>query len=223
MWLRALVLPIVWLFSIAATIARYIGRILPAANLHSCLFNYLVGGRKNACKVRDELITRAEEHLMESRTNIEKSPEELVTLIENSRKRANTTISSGEFVLALLFGIAGFYISEWFTFGISVVIALSASLRITAVDSLAISSPDSTRSAEWLMAAWGWNRGAIEGGRILFNTASAVGIREYDERAFQAFVEEVFVLSLEQGGISMKQALRGFMPIIWEIVNSKGE
>lgn len=223
MWKRVMLLPFVWIFSVAATLTRYIGLVLPAAKLHGWLFHHLVGGQENACQIRDELISCAEEYLRESETPIEKSPEELVEEIENSRLRASTAISSGEFVLALLFGVAGFYVSPWLAFVISVVIALSASLRITAVGSLAISSPDSTRSSEWLLAAWGWNKGAIEGGKILFNTASAVGMRQYDERAFQAFVEEVFIPSLEQGGISMRQAIQNFAPRILEIVEDKGQ
>lgn len=221
MWKRLLLLPIVWIFSGAASITRRIGRYLPAANLHGWLFHHLVGGQENAHKVRDELISRAEEYLIEQEKPIEESPEELVTEIENSRLRASAAISSGEFILALLFGVVGFFISPWFAFGISVIVALSASLRITAVDSLAISSPEPSRSSEWLLAACGWNKGAVEGGRILFNTASAVGLREYDERAFQAFVEEVFIPSLEQGGLSTRRAIQNFASEVLEISKSK--
>jgi hypothetical protein len=222
MWKVVFVLPFVWLFSVAATITRFIGRVLPAAKLHSWLFQYFVGGPANARRVRDELISSAEEYLRESEASIEKSPDELVTEIENSRLRASTAISSGEFVLALFVGVAGFYVSPWLALAVSLVIALSASLRVTAVDSLAISSPDPARSPEWLLAALGWNKGAIEAGKILLNTALAVWMQQYDDRAFQAFVEEVFIPSLEQGGISTRQAIQNFAPRILDVVKDKG-
>lgn len=220
MWVRIALLPVVWVFSVAATITRHIGQLIPIAKLHSYLFHRLVGGEEKALKVRDELIERAESYLKEIGTDIEKTPEELVAEIENSRERASTAISSGEFILILVIGFAGFYVSEWYVLAISVLVALSASLRITAVDTLAISAPDSAHSVEWLTAALGWNKGAVEGSRLLFLSASAVGLREVDEQAFEVFLEEVFVPSLDQGGMSLSEGLRRFTPKIWELVNS---
>lgn len=221
MWVRVVLLPFVWMFSVAATITRHIGQLIPFAKLHSYLFHYLVGGEQNALDVRDELIAQAESYLMETEAEIEQTPEELVREIEKSRERASTAISSGEFALVIAIGLLGFYVSEWYLLILSIVVALSASLRITAVDRLAISAPDATESPEWLMAALGWNRGAVEGGKILFNTASAVGLLELDELAFEAFVDEIFIPSLEQGGMSLPEAVRRFWPRIQNIVRKK--
>lgn len=223
MWLRLFLVPIVGLFSIAAMITRAIGQTLPAASLHRCLFDRVVGGSEVACKVRDELVTSAEGYLIESGSEDERdeSPEEIRIEIESSRNQASKVISNGEFVLALLFGIAGFYVSTWLVFGISVIVAFSASLRITAVDTLAIKSPHSDRSAEWLIAARAWNRGPIENGRLLLNAALAVWLYEFDERAFEAYVEEVFVPTLDGGRISYKQAYNRLFPRIFEIIKKK--
>ncbi|WP_152418157.1 hypothetical protein [Natrinema limicola] len=220
MFAQTLLLPFVVLFSAAATLTRHIGNFLPAANLHRILFDLLIGGRGHACDVRDELLAATERYLIENEVNIESSQEELLADLENSRQKANTTISSGEFVLALLFGVAGFYISAWFAFGISVVIALSASIRVTAIDSLAITSPDNP-SIEWLMAARAWNQGAIKEGRLLLNTALAVWVREFDEKVFEVFIQEVFLPTLEQGEISAIQAAKNLLPQVIGILKER--
>lgn len=223
MWLRLFLVPIVGLFSIAAMFARAIGQILPAASLHRWLFDRIVGGSEVACKVRDELVASAEDYLIESESGGEtdESSEEIRTEIESSRNRASKIISNGEFVLALLFGIAGFYVSAWSTFWISVIVAFSASLRITAVDTLAITSPDANRSVEWLIAARAWNKGPIENGRMLLNAALAVWVYEFDERAFEAYVEEVFVPTLDGGRLSYKQAYNRLFPRVFGIIKKK--
>ncbi|WP_247413713.1 hypothetical protein [Halomarina salina] len=209
------------LFSTANAITRFLGKRLPAAKLHGWIFNWAIGSEETATEIRDELISRTATILEESETEIEESPEELQQEIDESRRRASSIISSGEFVLALLFGISGFFVSPWITFVASLVIALSASLRITAVESLAISSTPEPHSVEWLMAARGWNQGAVEEGRILLNTVSAVGIKKYDERAFSIFVEEIFVPSVAEGAVSLPKAIGRMFTQMIELTQSK--
>lgn len=221
MWRQVLLLPLLALFSVANAITRFVGKVIPAANVHGWLFDKALGNQQNAIEIRNELISRTEVFLKEGEREIEQSPSELITDIEEARKRTSSVVSSGEFVLAIFFGIGGFYISSWITLLMSLVIALSASLRITAVDSLAISSPDESHSVEWLLAAKGWNEGAIEGGSILFNTASAVGIKEYDERAFAVFIEEVFVPSLEGDNLSFPRVVSRVAPQFLAIAQRK--
>ncbi|ELZ25909.1 hypothetical protein C476_00622 [Natrinema limicola JCM 13563] len=71
------------------------------------------------------------------------------------------------------------------------------------------------------MAARAWNQGAIKEGRLLLNTALAVWVREFDEKVFEVFIQEVFLPTLEQGEISAIQAAKNLLPQVIGILKER--
>ncbi|WP_418286760.1 hypothetical protein [Halorubrum sp. DTA46] len=151
-----LVFLILYILSRIAGLVGKIGSILPAHKVYTWLFNKLLG-IKEAREWRDDHVEKVSEIIADSDKEIENTPEELVSEIDESRNRVESVFSDGESVLSLAIAIASFTAPPLVAVALAIVLIISVSVRQTAIRTLGYNNQDPNQKIELLRSKCVWN------------------------------------------------------------------
>lgn len=198
--------PVVWVFSIVGEITRSVGKILPISRFYRWVFDTLIGIEEGR-QWRDDHVAIVAHHVAENDIASSEPKEDLATEVESNWQQTEKHLSNGESVLGLGIAGASFFASPWVAGALAILLIISVSVRLTAVEALAYTNTHLEKSPERLKAEAEWNGGVLDSTRVTSNMLALRIMREIDERFYELWLNEVFgpVLSGER---STKEAVK---------------
>lgn len=173
-WVSIVAFLILGPFAWVAGLSRWIGDRVPVDRFYLWLFDRIVG-RETARDIRDEHVGCVVEYLIEKEVEIEDS-EELVRDIERMRRRTERRFARGESVLGILLAGAAVFAPWWLALILTVLLMVSVGTRLTAIEVVAFTNPDSEVREERLFAMRVWNNKVLAESKVIRNTVGAKAV-----------------------------------------------
>lgn len=216
MWKGAIAYPIIALFSRIANATRWAGDLVPLHKGYRSLFDRLIGVNQ-ARKQRDEHVDEVVQILESLDEELPMSKETLVADVQDGWRTTEARFSNGESILALAVAAAGFF-RPVVSAVLAVLLIISVSVRMTAIDVLAYKDPSVESSKEQLFAQMAWNNDVLSSSHVVRNTLGVRLLRWFDERLYDIYLTEVFAPAVKDAELSRFDALRRVNPEFTQIV-----
>lgn len=191
-----------------------IGRFAPIHRVYWWLFDWLIGV-EDAREWRDDHVGRIAEYVS-GNVEIEASHEDLATEVEENWRETESRFSDGESVLALAVAGAGLIAPPWVGVALAVLLAISVSVRLTAVEVLAYTDPDPEAPREQLFAEAAWNGSVLKGKNVTGSLLTLRLMNDINNRVYERWLDDVFIPALSNSGWSKTKGLQRFFDVCME-------
>ncbi|WP_254764877.1 hypothetical protein [Natrinema marinum] len=198
-----------------------IGRYAPIHRAYWWIFDRIIGV-EDARKWREDHVGRIAEYVSEN-IEIEASHEDLVAEVEENWRQTESHFSDGESVLALAVAGAGLLAPPLVAMALAVLLAISVSVRLTAVEVLAYTDPDPKAPREQLFAEAAWNGSVLDGKNVTGSLITLRLMNDLNNRVYERWLDEVFIPALSSSGWSKSEGLKRFFDVCMEELVHKRE
>lgn len=205
-----------------AKAVRVVGYLTQISKIYAALFNFYPG-KWFGEKVREDFVNESLLYVRQGVIEIEeREQEELIGYFKTADAHSGVTISDGEAALALILVLVGVFSvgPSWLLTAITVVLAVTVSMRLVSLDVLLYDIPESIEDTDRLEVMLAWNESMVN--RVAFDTIIILRIfHDFDERLYWVYLRQILWQRYVHGSVSKPDLRERLLKQFTVIIESK--